>query len=289
MDLQRRWQDMNVYARRRLAVTAIGAGLAIALIAVIAATSGGGEHENPSPRTGQDKAQPAPLTAKARNKHVKLPRRVAGEGAFMTIERRTVRLDDVQDPGRMVALTFDDGPDRLTPAFLKKLKQLKVKASFFVLGANVGEHPQIVRQAAQQGHTIANHTYGHPDMRSLGRRDQQTEIVRTQGLIEEATGSRPYFFRFPGHDWNFKNVRQVAQQGLVAVRFSIDVQDWRAVGRRAIIDNALAAKPGDVIQLHDGGPDRGQTLEALGPIVRGLRRRNLEPVTLDELYRSTAR
>jgi peptidoglycan/xylan/chitin deacetylase (PgdA/CDA1 family) len=289
MELPKFLAEMDVYARRRLVAAAAAVAILVVLIAVIA-SAGGGKVNPKAKADGASKPQPDPLVAQAASRHVKEPVQNQGDGPFMTIDGRTVKLEDVPRAAgkKQVALTFDDGPAPLTPKFLDKLQRLRAPATFFVIGLHVGQAPELVKREAEMGMTVANHSYSHSALPSLSPADQRAEIVRTSGLIEEAIGRKPFFFRFPGQDWNFSSVRQMAQQGLVGVTFSIDTQDWRPVGTRAVVANALAAKPGNVIQMHDGGPDRAQTLRALGPIVHGLRRRGFELVTLDELYRPVA-
>lgn len=287
MELQdlRKWlADMDVYTRRRLTAALIAGGMLVVLVVVIASASGG-KVDSKAQADKPVKPLVNPLVGEAAAEHIKAPDSDQGEGPFMTIDGRTVMLSDVPNPGRKVALTFDDGPAELTPKFLDKLQRLKVPATFFVIGLHVGQYPELVKRESDLGMTVANHSYSHSDMTTLGPADQRGELTRTSGLIEEAIGRKPFFFRFPGQAWNFSGVRQMAQQGMVGVTYSIDTQDWRPIGRKAVVQNALAAKPGDVIQMHDGGPDRQQTLDALGPIVHGLRHRGFKLVTLDELYR----
>lgn len=63
----------------------------------------------------------------------------------------------------MVALTFDNGPDLVfTPLILDKLRNYGVKATFFLLGENAEEHPEVARRIAAEGHVVGNHTYNHP-------------------------------------------------------------------------------------------------------------------------------
>ncbi len=276
---------MDIYTRRRAIAAGIVCGVLASVVVLAVAIGVGGEQVGAKGKAIGGPKPPPALVADPPSSHVKLPNRVIGEGPFMTIEGRTVQSRDVPSPGRKVALTFDDGPVPLTAQFLDKLDKLNVKASFFVLGLQVGAHPEIARRQNEMGMTVANHTYGHKNLPQLSPRDQRTEIVRTQGMIDEAIGRRAYFFRFPGQDWDFASARQMAQRGMVGVRFSIDTQDWRGRGRQEIVRSALEAKPGSVIQLHDGGPNREATLAAVGPIVRGLRKRGFELVTLDELYR----
>ena len=89
--------------------------------------------------------------------------------------------------------------------------------------------------------------------------------------------------------WNRTTARAVAEEGMLGVLFSVDPRDWSRPGVTAIVRRALDARDGQIIALHDAGGDREQTVQALPLIVKGLRARGLEPVTLDELFRGRSR
>jgi peptidoglycan/xylan/chitin deacetylase (PgdA/CDA1 family) len=184
----------------------------------------------------------------------------------------------------VVALTFDDGPGPMTAAFLDKLAQLHVKATFFVVGYNVNRRPHVLRREAAMGMTIGNHSWAHPPMRALGAAGQRFQILADEDAIQNVVGHRPLFFRPPYLSFNLTTARQIALAGMVGVLWTVDTRDWTRPGKRAIVTRAMTVKPGGVIGMHDAGADRSETLAALGPIVRKLRERGLEPVTLDELY-----
>ena len=99
-------------------------------------------------------------------------------------------------------------------------------------------------------------------------------------------GQRPRFFRPPMWAWNRATARAVAEEGMIGVLFSVDTRDWSRPGVTAIVRQALSAHDGQIIALHDAGGDREQTVQALPLIVKGLRARGLEPVTIDELFRA---
>jgi peptidoglycan/xylan/chitin deacetylase (PgdA/CDA1 family) len=186
--------------------------------------------------------------------------------------------------GRGVALTFDDGPGEQTQAILHELTLLRAPATFFVIGEAARAAPDVVRDERAAGMTVGDHTWSHPDMARLGGPAQRAELQRTQRLLRGLIGVAPRFFRPPMWEWTRVTAREAAQLGLVTVLFSIDTQDWKRPGVRAIVSAALQARPGDVIAMHDAGGDRTQTLRALPAIVRGLRARGLHLVTLDRLY-----
>ncbi|MEA2375301.1 MAG: peptidoglycan-N-acetylglucosamine deacetylase [Thermoleophilaceae bacterium] len=233
------------------------------------------------PATGQG---PAPLTA-GPARTVKVPQRLVGRGPFMTVRGGAARLGHAPHRRGRVALTFDDGPGPQTASFLHRLVRLHAKATFFVVGYAVNARPQVLLRERQLGMAVGNHSWSHPPMRSLRGRAQRFQIRADEDAIQRVLGYRPLFFRPPDLSFNLLTAREIEAAGMVGALYTVDPRDWMRPGVRTIVRRALRVRPGGVIALHDAGGDRRQTLAALGPIVRGLRKRHLEPVTLDELYR----
>lgn len=229
-------------------------------------------------------AGPGPLVAGPERK-LKVPQQLVGRGPFMTVRGGVARLGHARRRRGVVALTFDDGPGPLTPAFLHRLERLHAKGTFFVVGYAVNAHPDVLLRERQLGMSVGNHSWNHPPMRSLGPRDQRFQIRADEDAIQRVLGYRPLFFRPPDLSFNLLTAREIEAAGMVGALYTVDTRDWQRPGVRAIVQRALQVKAGGVIALHDAGGDRSQTLAALGPIVRRLRKRHLEPVTLDELYR----
>ena len=197
---------------------------------------------------------------------------------------RTVeRIVPPRGKGR-VALTFDDGPGPYTPQVLAELRSLHVRATFFVIGHNAEQLPGIVRALRAAGMVVGNHSWSHPNLTKLSLAKQRAQLRRTQDVLEATIGQRPRFFRPPMWAWNRTTARAVAEEGMVGILFSVDTRDWSRPGVTAIVRQALTARDGQIIALHDAGGDREQTVQALPLIVKGLRARGLEPVTLDELF-----
>lgn len=184
--------------------------------------------------------------------------------------------------GRYVALTFDDGPGRYTPLVLKILERARAKATFFLVGRNVGPHNAQVGAEVRSSAAFGIHTWSHPVLTDLARAQIVTQIVRTRGAISEAAGKSPSLFRPPYGDHNALVDGIARRLGLVEVLWSIDSgdsqgKDWRGIGRE-ILSNV---RPGSIILMHD---NRGQTVRALKYIVLpGLKKRGFIPVTIPEL------
>jgi peptidoglycan/xylan/chitin deacetylase (PgdA/CDA1 family) len=184
--------------------------------------------------------------------------------------------------GRYVALTFDDGPGLYTELVLRILERAHVKATFFLVGRNVGPRAEQAGAEAQSSAAFGIHTWSHQDLTKIERAQISKQIVRTRGAIFEATGERPSLFRPPygEHDAFVDGIAR--RLGLVQVLWSIDSGDsqgknWRGIGREVLKN----VKPGSIILMHD---NRGQTVRALRYLILpGLKKLGFMPVTVPEL------
>ena len=184
--------------------------------------------------------------------------------------------------GRYVALTFDDGPSQYTPRVLRLLRREHARATFFVIGSRAAARPDLVRAESLLG-AVGNHTWTHPRLANLARRDVIRQLLRTQAAIVRATGGvRPILFRPPYGVGTPTETAAVHALRLVDVRWSVDALDSRpGANTRAVVRNVLAElRPGAIVLLHDIYP---WTVAALPRILRTLRHRGLIPVTIPEL------
>jgi peptidoglycan/xylan/chitin deacetylase (PgdA/CDA1 family) len=179
-----------------------------------------------------------------------------------------------------IALTFDDGPDPAdTPRLLDLLREMNVKATFFVVGQRAERHPEIVRRAWDEGHLIANHTWSHqPLFCFLSPQRLRYEIKRGTEVIDRICGIRTRYFRSPvGLRHLLLNIalRQAGQEYI----------SWRVRSYDTIIKNSdiLArrilsrATSRDIVLLHDRLPKGTHVmLEALPGIIDQLKKRGLE-------------
>ncbi len=183
-----------------------------------------------------------------------------------------------------VSLTFDDGPSpTYTPKILDILKRFKVKATFFVVGTLVERYPGLVKRMIREGHTVGNHTYAHPIGGPFARRPRKEirgEMDRMQRVLNRL-GIAPVGFRPPGGSWS-EFVRDEAEaRGMRTVLWAVDSRDWTRPPVNTVVGRVLRdARPGAIILLHDGGGDRSNTVDALARIIKGLRKRGLEPVAI---------
>lgn len=101
-------------------------------------------------------------------------------------------------PTRLVALTFDDGPDpAITPIVLDILKEHGVKATFFVMGQNAEMNPELLQRIVAEGHIIGNHGYWNGSLAKLSYNTAYEQLLGTQQIVQDATGHTPLFVRYP--------------------------------------------------------------------------------------------
>jgi len=201
---------------------------------------------------------------------------------------------EVPTKRKVIALTFDDGPDPVyTRQIADLLRQYNAKATFFVVGSRVKAHPAVVQQLAMEQHELANHTYTHPDMRRISSDKLRDEMKATQDEVFNTTGIKTQLFRPPGGYYSESLVHVAKEAGYLVIMWSWhqDTRDWSDPGVKKIINKVLNnARNGDIVLFHDYGGNRKQTVEALRAILPELQKRGYEFVTVSEmmkLYDST--
>jgi peptidoglycan-N-acetylglucosamine deacetylase len=205
--------------------------------------------------------------------------------------------------GKLLALTYDDGPNpRWTPELLALLDRHGVKATFFVVGKYVAEEPALVRRTVESGHALGNHTYSHRSLLRLSEQRIADELSRCSQEVERAGCAfsevpagklcrPPYGRKRPAA------LRAVRALGYVPVLWSVTCWDWSKrpdpdrIERHAV----KQTRGGDVILLHDGDGDHGMevdrhaSVDVTGRIIERYRREGFEFVTIPELVERSER
>jgi peptidoglycan/xylan/chitin deacetylase (PgdA/CDA1 family) len=183
--------------------------------------------------------------------------------------------------GRMVALTFDDGPSIYTPQVLATLDHYGVHATFFEIGRQVAPLAATARAVIRDGDVIGDHTWSHPVLTAA---NTAAEIDPTQTAIRTATGFTPCLLR-PPYGTAPQAVVDIARaHGLLTIQWDVDPSDWSRPGASVIAQRVLAAvHPGAIVIMHDGGGDRSETVSALHTIVPTLIARGYRLVTVPQL------
>ncbi len=192
-----------------------------------------------------------------------------GQPAFTTFEAPGGATTAGQ---RVIALTFDDGPGPYTPQVLSVLERYRVPATFFEIGEEVADYPQYSKTVAAAGFPVEDHTWSHPNLTTIPASSIASQIDMTQAEIRAVTGTTPQCVRPPYDAWNATVLSQSAALGLTTMSYSVDPRDWSLPGTQVIVNRVVgAAFPGAVVDLHDGGADRSETVAALPQIIAQLR------------------
>lgn len=180
-----------------------------------------------------------------------------------------------------VALTFDDGPGPYTATVLRELRAAGAHATFFLVGNRLRYWPWAARQEAQLG-AVGNHSWSHPRLTDMPRWLAWVELARTQSAIAGELGRRPQLFRAPYELHDAATDAVAHSLGLTEVFWSVTSGDDQAGANvpRVVHDVVAGLHPGAIVLMHDIHP---WTAEALPAILRAVRARGLQAVSVPEL------
>ncbi len=161
---------------------------------------------------------------------------------------------EVKTKQKEVFLTFDDGPTpEVTDFVLEQLEQYQAKASFFCIGKNIRQHPEILKRIIRQGHTIGNHTYNHHHCFKHSLSDYLQNISLTETVISDSTVQCKKLFRPPYGRISPKASRALRKEGysiimwdVLSADFDLDTTPDQCV--KNVIQNS---KPGSIVVFHD--------------------------------------
>ena len=153
-------------------------------------------------------------------------------------------------PEKLLALTFDDGPsEKYTGKLLDALNEYDAKATFFLVGQNVGSNAELVRRMIDEGHEVGSHSWSHQDMLTLSESEIAAELEQADEAIYEAIGSYPTLFRAPYGNINDLLLEQL---DVPSIYWSVDTFDWKTLDAECVTNDILdSAYDGAIILLHD--------------------------------------
>lgn len=169
-----------------------------------------------------------------------------------------------------IYLTFDCGYENgNTPAILDALKKHQAKATFFVVGHFLESSPELVQRMIQEGHTVGNHTYHHPDMSSISTMNAfQKELDDVRSLYKKVTGQEMLmYYRPPQGKYSTENLKMAQELGYHTFFWSLAYVDWNTDNQptheEAFSKLIPRIHPGAIVLLHNTSKTNGEILDEL--------------------------
>ena len=249
--------------RRRCAPIALSVGVALSLAAPLRAAD-----------------PPAPPSLGAAPAVAKLSRRSLAPAPDYALPHHggTVSAARIAREGwQHCALTFDDGPNEITPHILEILEREHVVATYFPIAATAARHPDVVRAFVADGHEIGNHSLAHHNLAKMSPAAQRADLAEANRILT-GLGARPTLFRPPYAAYDARVIESARSVGLETVLWSLDTRDWEYHDAGMLAARVDAgAGPALVVLLHATYP---WTEHALPEIIAALRERGCRFVTL---------
>jgi peptidoglycan/xylan/chitin deacetylase (PgdA/CDA1 family) len=185
---------------------------------------------------------------------------------------------------KQIALTFDDGPHpRLTERLLEILKTQDVQATFFVLGTQALNNPNVLRAVAAHGHTVGTHTMDHPDLRKMSYEKGVEQISKAFESVLSILETSAPFFRFP-YGAKTKNLAAFLKESdLAAFYWNMDSWDWKIKDPQKLFENCLREierEQRGIMLFHDIHP---QTIAVVPWVLQALADRGYKVVVYQPL------
>jgi len=183
---------------------------------------------------------------------------------------------------KVVALTFDDGPNPATTnQALDTLSKYGIKATFFVLGKNISGNEEILKRMKADGHVIGNHSWSHPVLSKLSLDEAKKQITDTEDAITKVLGSSSKLMR-PPYGAITDDIRNSLD--LNFIMWDVDSLDWKSKNEAAILTEIQRqARNGSIILMHD---IHAETVNALPKIIDYLKEQGYHFVTVPEMLNS---
>ncbi|WP_088042849.1 polysaccharide deacetylase family protein [Bacillus sp. EAC] len=193
----------------------------------------------------------------------------------------SIKLNNVVNysiPKGSVALTFDDGPSKYSPKIVNLLKKYKTGGTFFYIGQNVKKYPSYVKYAFSNGFSVGNHSLHHSDYTKLSSKQQESDMIQTNKLIQGITHQKVVLFRPPYGAKNKATINLMEKHSYKMVLWNKDTEDWKNRNSNEIIKYVKNnTESGCIILLHESKA----SLEALPKIIEYLHSKNLKIVSLN--------
>lgn len=185
---------------------------------------------------------------------------------------------------KVIALTFDDGPTNYTPRIVEILEQNQATATFFCIGKQIKEYPEIVAMLHQKGHLIGNHTYNHSPLNGFYSAQKIEEEIRlTDQAIQEVIGKSTRLFRPPFGVTNPHIAKALAKTKHQTIGWKIRSLDTVIEEEQKLLQRIISQlEPGAIVLMHDTSDKTANVLEQL---FNYLKENNYTVVSLDKLLK----
>lgn len=275
-----------VYLRRRAVAAGLALGLLLALVALARGDSGSpfgaGVDTSLTPvqkaklpwRQRYASGSAGPLDGRG------LPSAPAQRVAVARYHRLGLPIYCGGGQANYAALTFDDGPSQYSDQVMSMLRGAGAQATFFLVGQVLGDRPDVARREIEHG-GVADHTWTHANLPSLGNRELRAELLNTKRALERATGERMTLMRPPFGARDARTDRVVKRMGMVPVMWDVDTRDSAGAGSDEIAANADAGmRPGAIVLMHD---TYDRSLAALPRVLQAAKRKGIRLVSVAQL------
>lgn len=184
---------------------------------------------------------------------------------------------------KKIAITFDDGPSHNTLEILAVLQKFKVKGTFFCIGKQVEQYPDVTKKTIALGHVIGNHTYSHSQFIDVYSTEKFiSEIERADAIIKKVSEKKTLLFRPPYGVTNPNIASAVEKTGHAVIGWNKRSFDTTIPSEKVVLKRITKnLKGGDVILLHD---TKKITVTVLEQLLLFLERNKYTTVTIDELF-----
>ena len=185
------------------------------------------------------------------------PARPAQPAATQTSPGKQITFNSVYVDQPYIAITFDDGPHAtLTPKLLDMLAARRLKATFFIIGQNGAEYPDIMKRIVREGHELANHSWSHPNLAKMSDDAVRAQMQKTDEVIAAAAGKRTTLMRPPYGSITPRQKEWINESfGYRTIIWDVDPFDWRRPGAGVIRDRIVSqTQAGSIILVHDIHP-----------------------------------
>ncbi|KKB41533.1 polysaccharide deacetylase family protein [Bacillus thermotolerans] len=211
-------------------------------------------------------------------------------GAYQLMNARTFQLfggltDRVETEQKVVALTFDDGPTENVEELLPLLEKYEAKATFFLIGKDIEEHPEEAEQIVKAGHQVGNHTYSHERMIFKSPSAIAEEIEKTDELIRQAGYDKEIDFRPPNGKKLIGLPYYLNKHQRETIMWNLEPDSYHntASGKVSYVKEQVT--PGSIILMHPMYDRTGETLKAVEGILKTLSDEGYTFVTVNELQK----